>query len=362
MRKGIGYLIITLLTIGLFTNASAQLNWTWYIVGTSVSGGNFDVTFGIRGDTGELGNSVFRVTTSTDLYDFDEGNDPSVTWDGGNYTASISPYAGANVFRINVVVPDNQGTTVTSGGIAIFTVRWIIENAAGTSNIGFVDVNETYEDDGSTPANDSFDNSGGDVALPVLMSSMYTEISADKGVTIYWNTESEVNTAGFHVWRKGPSETEYVLITTDLIPSFGTGSAGNTYFYSDVNVQEGILYSYLIQELSLSGESEFFGPVLATGVNVIPQAFNLESNYPNPFNPETTFWYDVPEESEVTIKVYSLLGREVKTLYDGYKQAGRYELKWDGQDELGERVSSGIYILRMQAGTFSKGRKMTLVR
>jgi len=368
MQKGIGYLtFVLLLTLGLFSNASAQvLNWTWYIYSTNVSGGNFDVTFGIRadsgGDIGDLGNSVFRVTTSTDLYDFDAVHDPSVTWDAGSYTASITDYSGTNVFRINLVVSPGSGSTLTTGGISIFTVRFIIDISSGSSNVQFVSVDETYEDDNTTNVSISFDDSGGDVALPILMSNMYTEVSAEKGVTIFWNTESEVNTAGYYVWRKAEEAAEYMIVTTDIIPSIGTGSSGNRYSYSDINVKEGIRYYYKIQELSLSGESSFFGPIEVMGVDVIPQTFNLEANYPNPFNPETTFWYDVPEESQVTIKVYSLLGREVTTLFDGYKPAGRFELKWDGRDELGERVSSGIYILRMQAGTFSKVRKMTLVR
>lgn len=363
-------LFIMLLLFLLTGISQAQLNWTWYIHSTNVTGGSpgtFDLTVGIKansgGDVGDLGNFNIRGTMSSDLYDFTGGaTDPEPGWATGSYSTGVTNPSGTYNWQLNGAVSAGSGSNVTTGGIPVATVRFYIQTPTGSSNINLGSLQQTFQDDNITAVSVSYNNTGGDVPLPVLMSNMYTEVSAEKGVIIYWNTESEVNTAGYHVWRRSQNEGEYVRITTDLIPSMGTGSAGNPYSYSDINVEEGVLYFYLIQEISLSGGTEFFGPVIATGVNIIPREFDLESNYPNPFNPETKFWFDVPEESDVTIKVYSLLGREVKTLYDGYKAAGRFELKWNGKDELGDRVSSGIYLLRMQAGTFSKVRKMTLVR
>ncbi|MCD6116933.1 T9SS type A sorting domain-containing protein, partial [bacterium] len=93
-----------------------------------------------------------------------------------------------------------------------------------------------------------------------------------------------------------------------------------------------------------------------------PSDFALTQNYPNPFNPETTINYQIAEESEVTIKVYSLLGREIKTLISKKLPAASYYAKWDGTDNFGQKVSSGIYLIQMKAGTFSQMRKMTLMR
>jgi len=348
----------------------AQLNWTWYIASTNVtpgSPGTFDMTLGIKansaGDVGDLGNFNIRGSMSSDLYDFGAGHDPTDIWATGSFSTGVTNPSGTYTWQLNGTVSAGSGSQVTTGGISVATVRFYIQTSTGTSNINLGSLQQTYEDDNVTVASVSYNNSGGDVPLPVLMSTMYTEVSSEKGVTIHWSTESEVNAAGFNVWRRDPNEVDYKPITTEIIPSLGTGSAGNHYTYSDIHVKEGNLYTYLIEEVSLSGAREFFGPIVVMGVNVIPQKFDLSANYPNPFNPETTFSYDVPEESEVTIKVYNLLGHEVKTLFDGYKQAGYYDdLTWYGKDERGENVSSGIYILRMQAGTFSKIRKMTLIR
>ncbi|MBA4320169.1 MAG: hypothetical protein C0412_17350, partial [Flavobacterium sp.] len=90
----------------------------------------------------------------------------------------------------------------------------------------------------------------------------------------------------------------------------------------------------------------------ATGpVNELPLNFSLSQNYPNPFNPETTINYQLPTPGLVTLTVYDLLGREVATLVDEYKQAGNYNCKL--RIENGE-LSSGIYFYRLQSGSFSE--------
>ncbi|HEX9933896.1 MAG TPA: FlgD immunoglobulin-like domain containing protein, partial [bacterium] len=79
-------------------------------------------------------------------------------------------------------------------------------------------------------------------------------------------------------------------------------------------------------------------------------------------NPETAIEYELPEISEVTVKVYTLLGMEIKTLVNKIQNAGRYTLTWNGTDNGGRKVPSGIYFLRMQAGAFSQIRKMTFIQ
>ena len=95
----------------------------------------------------------------------------------------------------------------------------------------------------------------------------------------------------------------------------------------------------------------------------LPKRFALLSNYPNPFNPQTTIKYQMPKASSVTVKIYDLLGREVITLLnDQLKAAGTHSLIWDGQDKAGNTVSSGIYFCRFQAGDFKSVMKMALLK
>ena len=93
---------------------------------------------------------------------------------------------------------------------------------------------------------------------------------------------------------------------------------------------------------------------LAEGV---PSAFALESNYPNPFNPETTIPFAVPEATEVRLSVYDVTGRRVALLVEGPLAAGRHEVRFRG-----DHLASGLYLVRMQAGSFSQVRRMTLVK
>jgi len=93
-----------------------------------------------------------------------------------------------------------------------------------------------------------------------------------------------------------------------------------------------------------------------------PTEFVLMQNYPNPFNPETSFEYQLPKDCNVLIHIYDLMGREVKRLVHEHQQAGYYTVKWDGRNSRGNIVPSGIYLLLIQADTFSDMLKMTLVR
>jgi hypothetical protein len=93
-----------------------------------------------------------------------------------------------------------------------------------------------------------------------------------------------------------------------------------------------------------------------------PTTFNLEQNFPNPFNPSTTVRYTVPEASQVTVMVYDLLGNLVSTLVNDQQQAGSYEVQWNATNDQGDVVPTGNYILKMVAGDFSQTRKMTLLK
>jgi hypothetical protein len=97
-------------------------------------------------------------------------------------------------------------------------------------------------------------------------------------------------------------------------------------------------------------------------VNGIPTTFAISQNYPNPFNPTTMIDYAVREQSFVGIKVYNLLGQEVKDLVSEEKGAGVYTVAWDGRDNFGKEIPSGMYMYKMFAGSFSQTRKMMLLK
>jgi hypothetical protein len=123
-----------------------------------------------------------------------------------------------------------------------------------------------------------------------------------------------------------------------------------------------------------------------TQANAVPQSFELERNYPNPFNPETNIGFRLPAGVSqagisdgstslttgfgfVELKIYDIMGREVKTLVKDQLAPGSYEVQWDGQDDAGEAVASGIYIYRLKISSPGAGtgavilsKKMALIR
>ena len=98
----------------------------------------------------------------------------------------------------------------------------------------------------------------------------------------------------------------------------------------------------------------------------LPKVFALDQNYPNPFNPQTSISFTVPGSEgdlvDVSLKVYSLRGRLVKTLVDNQQEAGYHTAVWDGHDEVGKKVSSGIYLYRLEAGEKIAVRKMVILK
>ncbi len=108
-----------------------------------------------------------------------------------------------------------------------------------------------------------------------------------------------------------------------------------------------------------------YSPII-TGIseNILnPEKYELEQNYPNPFNPSTTIYYTIPNSAIVTLKIYNILGKEVQTLVNEFKQAGRYEVEFNARDaRQGSNFASGVYFIRMEAGDFREIKRMILIK
>ena len=96
--------------------------------------------------------------------------------------------------------------------------------------------------------------------------------------------------------------------------------------------------------------------------NLLPSSFKLHQNYPNPFNPTTTIKYDIPKLSEVRIVVHDLMGRQVATLLNDTKPAGYYKVTWNGSNQFGDDVSSGMYIFSIHSEEYNFSKKMIFIK
>ncbi len=95
---------------------------------------------------------------------------------------------------------------------------------------------------------------------------------------------------------------------------------------------------------------------------MIPDQFAFYHPFPNPFNPKTTITFDLPQEMEVKLNVFDINGRLVQTLNRSKLRAGNYSFDWEGTDQFGMKVTSGVYFIRIDAGSFKDIKKTLLVK
>ncbi len=134
-------------------------------------------------------------------------------------------------------------------------------------------------------------------------------------------------------------------------------SSGRSYWSLD-----GITYSSLGSDMNLRAR---IGSDTQVGINdesTIPIEFNLNQNFPNPFNPFTSINYEITEESNVNIIIYDLTGKEVKTLINEYQPKGQHYVIWNGKNNAGQAVSGGVYFYKLQASDLTQTRKMVLLK
>ncbi len=195
---------------------------------------------------------------------------------------------------------------------------------------------------------------GAFAALPVELTS-FRGVREGNAVRLTWTTASEKNNAGFEVQRR--SETREASNEAWQVLGFvrGAGTTSDAKSYSFVDRTASGKVSYRLKQVDFDGAFEY-SPVIEVEAGM-PRTFELGQNYPNPFNPSTVISYQLPVASEVSLKVYDVLGREVATLANGRQEAGRYSVSFNASG-----FASGVYFYRLQAGQFVQTRKMMLVK
>jgi hypothetical protein len=194
----------------------------------------------------------------------------------------------------------------------------------------------------------------------------YSGSGSSGQATVQWCLEEGYPSLAFHIFRSTNEGGPYQKINADPIDP----DQPQLYTYVDYQVSSDATYWYKLGLADFSDSLPLFGPIsvtIRTGVEgekefAGPTSYQLSQNYPNPFNPETTIRYQVPESSPVSLVIYNLLGQRVRTLVEETKEAGYHHVQWDGRDEWGGTVASGVYFYHMKAGPYSQSKKMTLLK
>ncbi|MBN1351823.1 VCBS repeat-containing protein [candidate division KSB1 bacterium] len=188
----------------------------------------------------------------------------------------------------------------------------------------------------------------------VILSRQQVQLNEDRSVSLYWETEYEHENAGFNIHRAVSPEGSFTQINATLI------RGNHTYSYDDHEVKGGITYYYRLENVDLSGR-KFMHPTISIETPA-PEKFELYQNFPNPFNVDTVIRYQIPRDSHILLTVHNILGRVVRTLVDENQKAGFYNAYWDGKDNQGRDVGSGIYFYNIYADNFHQTKKLIVVR
>jgi Calcineurin-like phosphoesterase/Secretion system C-terminal sorting domain len=190
-----------------------------------------------------------------------------------------------------------------------------------------------------------------DTGLPVEL-VFFTGSLNGNNVELRWRTETEVNNYGFYIERSAKNSDWLAL---GFVEGNGNSNSPKHYTFIDSDIYESDNYYYRLKQIDNDGTFEYSDVVTVTVG--IPVLFILSQNYPNPFNPETRIDYTLPEQQNVSLRVYNMLGEIVRELVNEVKEAGTYSVTFDASN-----LPSGIYIYRIQTESFATNKKMTFLK
>lgn len=184
----------------------------------------------------------------------------------------------------------------------------------------------------------------------------FSGIAVEDGISLSWRTSSESNVVSYDI------ETANGVLweTRGHITGMGDNPNGHTYSFVDRSVDAGRTYVYRLVEVDMDGARRALGrsATVTAGINsVTPTEFALKQNYPNPFNPTTRIEFTLGEASDVSLRIFDVMGREVASLVNGSMSAGAHSVEFDAAN-----LSAGVYFYELKAGTFASVRKMMLLK
>ena len=185
--------------------------------------------------------------------------------------------------------------------------------------------------------------------LPVELTA-FSAFQTRNIVTLEWSTATEVNNYGFEIQRF--ADNNWVKI--GFVSGHGNSNSVKNYSFIDITPLVGTS-QYHLKQLDNDGKSKYSYAV--TVVVAAPSIYQLNQNFPNPFNPTTVITYQIPSAGQVSLKVYDSIGKLVTTLVDKIQEAGKFTINFDGNN-----LSNGIYFYKLQTGNYSSVKKMLILK
>ncbi|MDA3813127.1 MAG: lamin tail domain-containing protein, partial [Candidatus Cloacimonetes bacterium] len=191
--------------------------------------------------------------------------------------------------------------------------------------------------------------------LPVTLTDFSTAIIMNKFVQISWTTQTESSINAWNLYRSIENSPDQILLYSE--PGTNT-TQPYTYIFEDHEVNENVIYYYYLEATEYDGTSNMWGPISAmlegSSTPELPTTSMLEINYPNPFNPSTTINCDIKEGEEGALTIYNARGQLIERQI---LNAGEHIIKWDGT-----AYGSGIYLYKLETDSYTKTRKMIMIK
>ena len=186
--------------------------------------------------------------------------------------------------------------------------------------------------------------------LPVELTS-FSATTIRNDVKLSWKTVTEVNNYGFEIERSVLNSEWYKI---GFVNGNGNSNSPKDYSFVDTKVNAG-KYSYRLKQIDNDGKFEY-SKTIEIDVNN-ENKFELSRNYPNPFNPVTTIQFRLPQTGLVKLTLFNILGQEVRTLVNEFMEAGMHSVNFNASE-----LNSGIYIYKLESGSFNQTKKMTIIK
>ncbi|MBM4399621.1 MAG: T9SS type A sorting domain-containing protein [Candidatus Cloacimonetes bacterium] len=205
-----------------------------------------------------------------------------------------------------------------------------------------------------------------DQTLPVELTAFYLTVTPQNFVSINWVTQSETGVLGYYVYRNFEQDFNTAIKFNSLIQANNTTQELN-YIFIDQNAPMGVNLYYWLQSIDYNNSTEVYGPVVITlsdsnPPNPVLPLRNYINVFPNPFSSATNISFGITKDSQVQIVIYNSKGAVVRNLYSASKKAGTHTTSWNGADNIGKALPSGMYFIRMTAGKDSSKQKVILIK
>lgn len=374
----------------------------WYL-GTWVAGLTYDVQFNTTGIFADLTPNVTGIPYYSYTFTSDLAGGTTYYWRvRSRLGADVSDYSAIQSFTVNATAFGTIPTPVLSypvGGVLVYTTSPQLNWYTGTGgtylyrlrysvNVDMSDSTlvdslsnlyyalagltpgQTYywqvqafsgSNSGAWSAPTSFSvNSGSAPVVPIVITPSSGMKVSGQNIALTWRIPESVQGLSYEIiisdnpLMNNPTVVNNISQLQNIV---GQLNGSNYYWKVRSKNANGVYSSY--------SSTAFFKTNNATDIadlTTIPVKYEISQNYPNPFNPSTSIKFGIPEAGLVSIKIYDILGREVKSLLNEEMKAGSYVINWNGDDNSNNKLASGNYFLRITSGTYTNTIKMMLLK